>query len=48
MEPTQEARTDIVVVGGGMAGLVAATLAARSGAAVTLIDSARLGAMPFS
>ncbi len=32
MEATQETHTDIVVVGGGMAGLVAAALAARSGA----------------
>ena len=43
MEAKQETQTDIVVVGGGMAGLVAAALAARSGASVTLIDSARLG-----
>ena len=43
MEAMQETHTDIVVVGGGMGGLVAAAVAARSGASVTLIDSARLG-----
>ncbi len=34
-----EERTDVAVVGGGLAGLVAAATAARSGASVTLFDA---------
>ena len=44
MEPTvQETRADVVVVGGGLAGLTSAVLAAGSGATVTLVDGGSLG-----
>jgi phytoene dehydrogenase-like protein len=43
MEAAREVNTDVVVVGGGMAGLVAAAMAARSGASVSLVDGAHLG-----
>src|SRR3982750_4444487 len=36
-----EAQTDLVVVGGGLAGLTAATLAARQGCRTRLFDKAR-------
>lgn len=40
---TEHERTDVVVVGGGMAGLVAAVDAARAGAAVTLVEARSVG-----
>jgi len=42
-ESERSNRTDLVVVGGGLAGLVAATVAARSGLRVVLLDKADLG-----
>jgi phytoene dehydrogenase-like protein len=42
-DATTDQRTDVVVVGGGLAGLTTAVLAARSGVSVTLIDSGGLG-----
>lgn len=38
-----ESRTDVVVIGGGLAGLVAAAEAARHGAAVILLDGRAIG-----
>ena len=43
MGAAQDIRQDVVVVGGGLAGLIAATAAARSGASVALVDHAALG-----
>ncbi|MEY2426027.1 MAG: hypothetical protein QOI61_1599, partial [Actinomycetota bacterium] len=37
-QPTQSLRADVVVVGGGCAGVVAAVAAARCGASVTLVE----------
>jgi len=38
-----DARTRVVVIGGGLAGLTAAIVAARGGAAVTVLDTRRIG-----
>ena len=43
MEATQETRQDVVVVGAGLAGLIASALVARTGASVTLVDHAAVG-----
>jgi len=43
MEATQETRQDVVVVGAGLAGLIAGALVARSGTSVTIVDHAAIG-----
>lgn len=43
MSSSEQERTDVVVVGGGIAGLVAATDAARAGAAVILVEARTAG-----
>lgn len=43
MEPTEEAPLDVVVVGGGLAGLVAGLTAANDGARVAVVDSRTFG-----
>jgi len=42
-KPTRSVRTDILVVGGGIAGLAAAAAAAGAGASVVLCDEGRIG-----
>ena len=39
MDNHAQPMVDLVVVGGGLAGLTAATVAARAGLSVTLVDS---------
>ncbi len=42
-KPTRSLRSDVLVVGGGVAGLAAAAAAGRDGASVVLCDEARIG-----
>src|SRR5438128_3547443 len=42
-KPTRHVHTDVLVVGGGVAGLAAATAASADGRSVVLIDEGRLG-----
>jgi len=42
-KPTRNLRTDVLVIGGGIAGLAAAVAAARDGASVVVCDEGRLG-----